>query len=127
MYQIVNIQGTSSLVTPQGVAATVPGGFFAVASNSGHFTKNVFAVVPEMDLSVAYQLTKHLGVFVGGDFLFLSSVVRPGDQIDRSVNVNQVPTSFAFGTPGGPNRPVAEFNQTSYWAIGLTFGLKLSF
>jgi len=127
MHEAVNIQGSSALVTPQGVTATVPGGLFAVASNSGHETKDVFAAVPEVELRLGYQLCQRLGVFVSGNFLYVSDVVRPGDQIDRTVNVTQVPTSFAFGLPGGPARPAPEFNHTGFWAAGINFGMKFSY
>jgi len=34
---------------------------------------------------------------------------------------------FAFGLAGGPTRPSAEFNQSSFWAVGINFGMKFSY
>ncbi len=127
MHEVVNIGGNSSLVTPTGVTNSVPGGLFALSSNSGVQKKEVFAVVPEVALRLGVILTPRLSMFIGGNFLFLSSVVRPGDQVDRSVNVANVPTSFAFGAAGGPTRPAAVFQQTTLWEAGVNFGFKFTY
>jgi hypothetical protein len=52
-------------------------------------------------------------------------VVRPGDQIDRAVDVTQIP-NFSGGavTPTGVARPGVPFKQTDFWAQGLTAGLQ---
>jgi Putative beta barrel porin-7 (BBP7) len=59
--------------------------------------------------------------------MYLSSVVRPGDQVDRTVNVANVPTSLAFGLPGGPASPAPQFVRTDFWAQGVTFGVLFKF
>ena len=50
-------------------------------------------------------------------------VLRPGDQIDRTIN----PTQAAGGVLVGPPRPAPLFNTTDFWAHGVNAGLELSF
>ncbi len=99
------------------------GGFFAQPSNSGRRTADVFAVVPEVGVQVGYDVTSHLRAFVGYEFLYVSDVVRPGDQIDRRIN----PSQFFARPLVGPAVPAPLFNHTDFWAQGLTFGLSLQF
>jgi hypothetical protein len=100
------------------------GGLFAQPTNIGHYTRNVFAVVPEADFKVGYQVTDHLRATVGYSFLFMSSVVRPGDQIDRVINPSQL-TSPPVN--GAPFRPLFQLKSTDYWAQGVDFGLEFRF
>ena len=51
--------------------------------------ETVFAVVPEVALNVAYQITDRISVFVGYTMLYVNDVVRPGNQIDRTINTTQ--------------------------------------
>src|SRR5262249_53189153 len=51
-HEVVDIAG-STVITPPGQAATVGnGGLLALPSNSGHFTRDHFAVVPELGVNV---------------------------------------------------------------------------
>jgi hypothetical protein len=101
--------------------APLSGGLLAQNSNIGHFTRDVFTVVPEIGLNVGYQLTPHCRAFMGYNFLWWSSVARAGNQIDLGVNTNKIPP----GRPGAdtPNRPAFAFNGSDFWAQGLNVGL----
>jgi len=46
--------------------------------------------MPELNLKIGYDITPNLRAYVGYDFLFISSVVRPAEQIDLHVNLNQI-------------------------------------
>jgi hypothetical protein len=128
VHQEVDIQGSSSIVSAGVVTpAATPGGLLAVGSNIGNTTRNCFAVLPEVDLKVGYKFSENLTAFVGYNFMYLSSVVRPGDQIDRNVNIANVPTSLAFGLSGGPANPAPQFNRTDFWAQGISFGVLFKF
>jgi hypothetical protein len=52
---------------------------------------------------------------------YVSNVIRPANQIDPTANTTQL-----LGTPPlfGPARPMPLFNQTDFWAQGITFGLE---
>lgn len=124
MSQVVRVSGVSGLY-PNGTFQTVmAGGLLALPSNSGRITRDAFAVVPEAIGRVGWATGDHARFFVGYNFLLLSDVVRPGDQIDRTINLNQVP--FATGIPpaGGPERPILALRSTDVWLQGLLIGFE---
>ncbi|HXY33444.1 MAG TPA: BBP7 family outer membrane beta-barrel protein [Planctomycetaceae bacterium] len=108
------------------------GGAFTELSNlSGHDSDH-FAVVPEVNLSVGYAVTTWFRVFVGYDFLYISDVVRPGDEIDGGVNLFRTSlvqqANPAIAAPAlDPSRPVFSANQTTFWAQGLNLGAEVRF
>jgi hypothetical protein len=54
-------------------------------------------------------------------------VVRPGDQIDTALNVQQIPNFGAtppFVQPSNIVRPIVPFATTSYFAHGVNAGLE---
>ncbi|MBY0526627.1 MAG: BBP7 family outer membrane beta-barrel protein [Gemmataceae bacterium] len=107
---------------------TVAGGILAVASNSGHFTRSEFAVLPQLNLQIGFLITSSIRAYVGYDLIYLSSVVRPGDQINLRVNDTQIPQSPNFGTPpSGPISPPPPFKSADFWAQGFDFGIELRF
>ena len=122
---VVSIRGTTNIDTQP--ATTANGGLLAVSSNSGQFTRNTFAVVPEVGVSLKFQLTDRLRVFAGYTFIYWSNVARPGDQVDTNVNPNLVPTSMTFGTPGGTTSPAFAFHTTNFFAHGVNLGLEFRY
>jgi Putative beta barrel porin-7 (BBP7) len=127
-HESINILGTSTLFPNPGPLVTVPSGQFAEPSNIGRRTHNEFAVMPEVEIKVGYQVTSWLRATVGYDFLYLSQVVRPGNQVDLIVDdrTNAVNPAFVPGT-NGTTFPRPVFEQTSFWAQGLTFGLEFRY
>jgi hypothetical protein len=125
--EVINVAGFSSLnVGPVNGVARTNGGLYAGPSNSGHYIQDTFAIVPEVDLKLGYQISCHVKANVGYTFLYWSDVARPGQQIDPNVNPNRVPTFIEFGNPGGGNSPQRQFYTTDYYAQGVTFGLEFS-
>jgi hypothetical protein len=126
--QEVTIAGFTRLTTPAGQTLTAPGGLLAQPTNGGTFVQNTFAVLPAANLTVTLALTSRMRLLAGYDILYLSEVVRPGDQIDRSVNRTMVPTSQTFNPAlGGPAHPGFTLTTNDFWANGFTVGLSLSF
>jgi len=124
-HETVNINGGQILVGPGGAVNTFQGGLLALPSNIGHFTRDEFSVVPEIGLQVGYDFTPHLRAFVGYNFLYWSNVLRAGDQIDRNIDVTQIPNFSAPGAvPVGQTRPEVLFRETSFWAQGLNVGVE---
>ena len=107
-----------------------PGGLLTTQSNIGNYTKDRFAVVPEVGLKLGYDLTQCVRLSVGYNFIYWSSVMRPGDQIDRNIDVLQVPNFVPLPTaitPVVPARPMPLLKETDYWAQGLTFGVEFRY
>jgi hypothetical protein len=116
------------LLVAFGTPATTPGGFLATTTNIGKFQHERFAVLPELGINFGYQLHPLFRVFAGYTFLYWSDVVRPGDQIDRVINLTRVPTSGTFSTTlQGPARPALPFHTTDFWAQGVNFGFEVRF
>jgi hypothetical protein len=125
-HEIAGIAGSTS-ITSLGSVQRFPSGFLALASNSGRFSTDHFAVVPEVDVNLGYRITRWLRVFIGYSFLYWSDVARPGDQVDTGLNRHEVPTSRLAGPATGPARPAFSFVQSDYWAQGLNFGMELRY
>jgi hypothetical protein len=125
VHESVSINGNTVFAPVGGMPITQPGGLLAQGSNIGTFTQNHFAVVPEVGVKVGYRVTDWCRAYVGYNFLYLSDVMRPGDQIDLRLNTAQIPR---FGQPPalpiGP--PSVPFRQTDFWAQGVNFGLQFT-
>jgi hypothetical protein len=110
----------STISTVAGVTTTTPGGFLALASNSGHFSQTRFAVVPELSLKAGYQVAPGWRLIVGYDLLYWTGVQRAGGLIDTTINPSLVPP----GPPAGPIRPLPALNTTNLLAQGFGFGVR---
>jgi hypothetical protein len=126
-HQTVDIHGQQQVTDPAGTTSSFNGGLLAVRSNSGHFTRDHFAVVPEASLNLGYQFTDHLRGFIGYNFLYWSNVIRPGDQIDQNIDITQIPNFRPGVAPVALNRPAAPFKETSFWAQGANVGLEIRY
>ena len=130
VFQSVEINGGQTVVTPTGTSV-VPGGLYALpGGNIGRFTQNKFAVLPEAGVQLGYYLTPHWRLAVGYNFLYLSNVLRPGDQIDTGLDTNRIPN---FNLAGGPNasplgfvRPAPTFKETDVFLQGISFSVQFT-
>jgi hypothetical protein len=129
--QTVDINGGATFFLQNGNVARFRGGLLALDGNIGRFSRDRFSVVPEVGITLGYQLTDNLRAFVGYNFLYWSNVVRPGDQIDRVLNPRRIPFFQQLNPqtvgPANPNRPVFIFRDTGFWAQGMTAGLQLTY
>jgi hypothetical protein len=118
--QTVDISG-SSIESGKGVPhpGIVPGGLFSQPTNIGEQTGSELTVVPEISLRLGYEPVQRLRLFVGYNFLYWSSVVRPGNQIDHAINQTQQGGNLLVG----PAQPAPMFNRSSFYAHGLNLGL----
>ncbi len=114
--QTVRIDGSTSFNGDDEVS----GGLLALPSNIGIYERDRFAVVPELNAKLGYQLTPQLKATIGYSFIYWSNVVRPGDQISRIVDETQVPSSNGDSTTA--RFPEFAFNETDYWVQGISFG-----
>ncbi|MCY2992401.1 MAG: BBP7 family outer membrane beta-barrel protein, partial [Planctomycetota bacterium] len=70
------------------------------------------------------QVNCHWKATAGYTLLFWTNVVRPGDQIDTSVNPGLLPDEQNPIT--GALRPSFAFRDSTLWAQGLNLGLECS-
>jgi len=123
----LNIQGINTFSQANGSVTSFQGGLLAQPSNIGRHDRDGFSLVPEVACNVGYQVTDCLRGFVGYNFLYLSNVVRPGDQLDTVVNSSQIAMFPPPGTLVPATRPAALFHTTDFWAQGLTLGLEFRY
>jgi hypothetical protein len=126
-HEVINIDGNQVIVDPTGTVSTFRGGLLALSSNIGHFSRDRFAVVPEVGINLGYQLTENLHAFVGYTFLYWNRVVRPADQIDRGLDITRIPNFGIQANPLPTPRPAVLFRETEFWAQGINFGLEFRY
>jgi hypothetical protein len=107
----------------------LPGaGTFVQPSNIGDFSRDQIAFASEINVKLGYQVTRNLLVYAGYDFLILTNVLRPGEQIDRGINFSQTLQSQIAGNPAGTGtRPAETLTGSNFWAQGAQLGLEFRY
>ncbi len=98
-----------------------PYGIFAMPANEGRFSQTHFAVVPQAQVKLGYNITPSIALTVAYDFLYDSNVIRPGDEINRNVPKGQ--TYQQDGTSPSLTSPARLFRTTDFFAQGVSIGL----
>ena len=109
----LDIAGSTRTQTA-GVATTTTEGLLARSSNSGNFNDRHYAVVPEGNFNVGYQIFDNWRIYTGYTFVYVSSVARPGQAIDTSVGT----------TAAGVVHPLRGDPNTSFWMHGINLGIE---
>jgi hypothetical protein len=122
--------GQFAITTRPGIVSAPLGNLLALPTNINHYERDRFSVLPEGGVNIGCHLTERLRVYTGYSFLYWNHVARPGDQIDRSIDVTQVP-NFPLNPPALPLqpglfRPITPFQEKSFWAQGINFGLEFN-
>lgn len=127
-HQVLTIAGQNDIRNATGDFApsrVVPGFIFSEPTNIGRYSRDAFAVVPEVEVKVGYRFTPNATAFAGYNFLYWSDVIRPAEQINRVVNGSQR-GGFPLIGPADPTPPTLG-NSTDFWAHGVSFGLELKY
>lgn len=119
----VAINGFTTSTEPGQSAVVTQGGLMAQPTNIGLYASNDFAVAPELGATLSYRVSSRIELSTGYTFIYFSRVARPGDQIDRNLNLTQLGGAPLVGT----SLPEFRFVKTDFWAQGLNFGAKLNF
>ena len=128
VHQIVTVDGTTTLVGGGLVGpATTAGGVLANVANGGRSSENRFAVLPEANLQLGYQLRSWANVFVGYQVMYLSNMARAGDQVNRNINPNGLPSVNTFSTRNLATTGVASTTSGDLFLHGFNFGFTLTY
>lgn len=122
--QVTNVDGSTVIRVPGAEPVTYPGGLLTQYSNIGQYKHHAFAVMPEVGLKFGVQLTENARVYGGYNFIYLSNVIRAGDQINLALNTSQLPP--ATNITGAP-APITERHATDFWMQGVSVGAELRF
>jgi hypothetical protein len=122
VHQDLEVRGQTVRTVPNSPPVTDDLGFLALPTNIGQRTRNRFAFLPEVNLDIRYPLTHSLQLTAGYSLLYLTKVVRSGDQVDTVINPSQFPQNGGVVTD--PIRPAPLFQDTAIWAQGLNLGIE---
>jgi Putative beta barrel porin-7 (BBP7) len=111
-HEVITIDGITNVFPVNSTPVPLTGGNFATIQ-TGRYARDRFALAPEAELNVGYQITPWMRAAIGYNFLYLSSVARPGHQIDNTYD--------------GVSRPIVPMSSSSYWTQGLNFSLQFRF
>ncbi len=115
----VFITGSNTLTT-LGTTVTNAGGLLTQASNMGLRTRDVFAILPEANANLRFDVTRNLRLTAGYSFIYINRAQRSGDAIDTTLN----PTQINGGTLVGQSSPTFAFHDTSIWMHGINAGFE---
>ena len=118
-----NVNGTTVTTVPGQTPVTNAGGLLALPTNIGTLDQNAFSVVPELGVTLGYDLTCRLKATFGYTFLYFSHAVRAGDQVNDNLNTSQLPPNPLTGLPVPQHRLVVG----DFWAQGINLGLDYRF
>lgn len=102
---------------------TTAGGLLAQPSNMGVYENDDLTFVPELGVTIGYDITCRLRATFGYSLIYWSQVARASEQVDFDIN----PTQFDEGTLTGLARPSFPFCTNDFWAQGMNFGLEYKF
>lgn len=125
--QFLSLTGSTTALGQPDPIGVANGGLLAVPSNIGRHDETCFAIVPEISVTANYCIRENITARIGYTFLYWSDVVRPGEQVDRVVNPEQVPSSLVFGPLTGPAVPQPSLRSGDFWAMGLHLGLEIRY
>ena len=119
-HEQVDIRG-STVQSVGGLVTSYDEGLLALRTNIGSHSSNQTDVLLELGLTVRYLLASNLQLTCGYSVVYWPHVVRAGDQVDLDVNGSYLPTSA--GPPAGSAQPAFAFQETSFWAQGVSLGV----
>jgi len=122
MNQQANISGSTTSSVPGAGSSSDPFGLLALPSNIGSFDRDEFAMVPELNVSVGYNVTNNFKLTLGYSFIYWTEVALAGDMIDTTINPSQL-----SGPLAGPARPSTSLASDGFWYSGLSLGGNLRF
>jgi hypothetical protein len=117
----VVIDGSKITTTPGADPDPVAEGLLARETNIGVYEQDQFTMIPELGVTLGYDITCGLRATFGYTFVYWSKVARPGDQIDLNVFLPQ-PNDTREA-----EHPEFSWVTTDFWAQGLRFGLDYRF
>lgn len=127
-HEQLHIEGSQQQTLADGSRRVLPGALLALPTNIGRVSRDKFAFVPELGFSVAVPVFQHVTLTGAFNAIYWSRIIRPRDQIDRVIDVTQIPNFPAppGSVPTGLQRPTVLFDQTDLWALGFHFGLEVT-
>ncbi len=122
IYQTAKIRGNTLITVPEDGSESFDEGLYALGTNIGGYSRNVFGIVPELGVNLHYQFSPSWRLKFGYTFLYFNNMLQAARIIDQNVNPTQI-----VGDLLGPARPAFAFSSESYWLQGINFGLECQY
>ncbi|NLS95345.1 MAG: BBP7 family outer membrane beta-barrel protein [Planctomycetaceae bacterium] len=123
-----NVSSTVAIDGQTTITTTAPPGFtvndeglLTQYTNIGRYERDKLAAATELGVKLRRAFGNGIDLTIGYTFLYLSDVLRPGDQIDVAVDERQLsPESLREGV----RYPQFSFRSDGFWAQGLSLGIE---
>jgi hypothetical protein len=125
--QRATVGGYNAFINQDGTVDAQNTGLWATGSQIGSFSKGKFAVIPEANFNLSYNVTDRFAITVGYTAMIISNVVRVGSIINPNVNETTLRYVGQTRAPDGQPNPQFRFNDTGMWIQGVNFGFRFEF
>ncbi len=120
-HQQVRLQGAGT-GRSNGVPFPLNGAFYVQRSNAGadldqEFSRNVWSVVPELNVTLGYWITPHMKATFGYTGVYWTNQVQAGDVIDTRIDL----------PPQQAALPAFQWKDGDFWMQGMHAGLAWDF
>lgn len=123
-HQELSIDGRQTRTNPDGTTSLLRGGLYALNTNIGEHQRTRVSVLPELDFNIAIPFGNRLTVNLGYTFLYWDRVIRAANQIDRVIDITQIPSFPTGGVAStGEAHPGVLFRDRSLFIQGFNVGL----
>jgi hypothetical protein len=122
--QSINIAGFTRLTDSLGNSA-IDGtqALYAMQSNGGQWNRDRITYGGEAGVNFGFRLAQHFRFNFGYTYFAINNMVRPGDQIDRSVNIQPLFSGGGLGVA----RPLPTLRETMFNTHSINFGFEFLF
>jgi hypothetical protein len=124
VHRAIDIIGATRTTVPGAAPVTSPGGFLALASNSGDFGFDDWVFAPEAGINLGYDITANVHVRLGYSFLYWTDIARASNQVNLHINPALFPPPQAGATP---SQPSFSLQKSDIWVQSLNLGVELRF
>lgn len=124
MLETVRLDSVTSTVSGATVTAG-PGGLLGPVVGNVNSSHVKYAVIPEFNINFGYQVTRNIRTLIGYNFMYVTTVARPGDQISFSSSTTQFTIAGTQSSSGNVLQPNFTYKDTDFYVQGLTTGIEL--
>ncbi|WDI42563.1 BBP7 family outer membrane beta-barrel protein [Bremerella sp. P1] len=103
----------SGLTTVNG-AFSSNNGIYARSTNSGSYSRDQFAYIPEANVDMIYAYNCNLDFKLGATFVYFSDVATGATLINPNIDPSVL----------NPTDPQFNFIEQDFWVLGMTFGME---
>ena len=108
------------------LSSSTAGGLLAGPNDNGRHSREVFSVIPEVDVRLGYQFTDWLRGYVGYSGIFMSNIARAGNT--NSINTQNTNVTVANSVVNvNVSQPTFRFQNQDVNIQGITFGLEAKY